>query len=30
LLTRLETGSTVTLQIRRGESTAFLSMKVAE
>ena len=30
LLAKLDTGSTVTLQIRRGESTAFLSMRVAE
>ena len=30
LLSRLETGSNVTLQIRRGENTAFLSARVGE
>ena len=30
LLAKAETGSTVTLQIRRGENTAFLSMRIAE
>jgi serine protease Do len=30
LLAKIETGTTVTLQIRRGESTAFLSMKISE
>jgi serine protease Do len=30
LLAKIETGSNVTLQIRRGESTAFLSMRVNE
>ncbi len=30
LLAKLETGSNVTLQIRRGDSTAFLSMRVTE
>ena len=30
LLTKAETGSTVTFQIRRGDSTAFLSMRVGE
>jgi serine protease Do len=30
LLAKIETGSNVTLQIRRGESTAFLSMRVSE
>ena len=30
LLSKAETGSSVTFQIRRGESTAFLSMRVAE
>ena len=30
LLSKVETGSSVTFQIRRGESTAFLSMRVGE
>ena len=30
LLAKMETGTNVTLQIRRGENTAFLSMRVAE
>ena len=30
LLAKMETGSNVTLQIRRGETTAFISMKVGE
>ena len=30
LLAKIETGSSVTFQIRRGESTAFLSMRVGE
>jgi serine protease Do len=30
LLAKIETGSNVTLQIRRGDSTAFLSMRVSE
>ena len=30
MLAKFDTGSSVTLQIRRGESTAFLSMRVSE